>query len=64
MGQDLPIDRSATVEGLATARAAARLAERHGIDVPITAMVADLIDGAPPLDQAIAGLMSRPLRKE
>jgi glycerol-3-phosphate dehydrogenase (NAD(P)+) len=64
MGRGLPVDHSATVEGVATARAAARLAAAHGIDVPVTAMVAALVDGALPLDQAIAGLMSRPLRKE
>jgi glycerol-3-phosphate dehydrogenase (NAD(P)+) len=64
MGRGLAVDGSATVEGVATARAAARLAATHGIDVPVTAMVAALIDGALPLDRAIAGLMSRPLRKE
>lgn len=64
MGRGLAIDRSATVEGVATARAAARLAAQHGIDVPVTAMVAALIGGELPLDRAIAGLMSRPLKKE
>jgi glycerol-3-phosphate dehydrogenase (NAD(P)+) len=64
LGRGQPVDASATVEGLATARAAARLATRHGIDVPVTAMVAALTCGALPLDEAIAGLMSRPLRKE
>lgn len=64
MGRGAAPDGTATVEGLATARAAARLAAAHGIDVPVTAMVAALVDGALPLEQAIAGLMSRPLRKE
>ncbi len=64
MGRGLAIDASATVEGVATARAAARLGTKHGIDMPVTAMVAALIDGALPLDRAVAGLMSRPLKKE
>jgi glycerol-3-phosphate dehydrogenase (NAD(P)+) len=64
LGQNRAIDRSSTVEGVATARAAARLAQRHGIDMPVTATVADLVDGSVTLDRAVAGLMSRPLKKE
>ncbi len=53
-----------TVEGAATAQALVRLAEQAGIDMPITKMVAALIAGRIPLDQAISSLMSRPLKQE
>lgn len=53
-----------TVEGAATALAVVRLADQAGIDMPITRMVAALIGGKIPLDQAILSLMSRPLKQE
>lgn len=57
-------DSGVTVEGAATALAVVRLAEQAGIDMPITKMVAALIAGRIPLDQAIRSLMSRPLKQE
>lgn len=57
-------DSGVTVEGAATALAAVRLADKAGIDMPITKMVAALIAGKLPLDQAIRSLMSRPLKQE
>lgn len=57
-------DPSVTVEGAATARAVARLADQRGIDLPVTAMVAALIDGHIDLSTAIQTLLTRPLRKE
>ena len=53
-----------TVEGSATARAVVRLADRVGIDMPITRMVAALIAEEIPLDRVIRSLMSRPLKQE
>lgn len=53
-----------TVEGVATARAVTRLAGQLGIDMPVAAMVAALIDRDITLDQAVAGLLSRPLKEE
>lgn len=53
-----------TVEGAATAQAVVLLAEQAGIDMPITKMVAALIAGHLPLDEAIHRLMSRPLKQE
>jgi glycerol-3-phosphate dehydrogenase (NAD(P)+) len=64
LGEGRQIDTTETIEGLATAQAAARLALRLGIDAPVTATVAALSAGSLTLDRAIAGLMSRPLRKE
>jgi glycerol-3-phosphate dehydrogenase (NAD(P)+) len=64
LGKGVAPDGALTVEGVATARAAARLAARHGIEAPVTATVADLLDGRLPPDRAVAGLMSRPLKRE
>lgn len=53
-----------TVEGVATAAAMATLAQKRGLDMPITQMMAALIAGQIPLQTAITALMSRPLKKE
>ncbi len=53
-----------TVEGVATARAATALAARHGVEMPITEMVAALTSGQITVAAAIEALMARPLRKE
>ncbi len=52
------------VEGAATAAVARALAARLGIDMPITAQVAALVEGEIDIDGAMAALMSRPLRHE
>ena len=54
----------ATVEGLATARAATRLARERGIDMPVTSMVARLAENDITLGEAVRELMSRPLKQE
>lgn len=55
---------AATVEGLATARAAVRLAAARGVELPIAAMVARLVDGEIGIEDAVRALMSRPLKQE
>lgn len=55
---------AATVEGLATARAAVRLAAAKGVEVPVAAMVARLVQGEIGVDEAVKALMSRPLKQE
>lgn len=64
LGRGAPFDPSVTVEGAATARAVARLAETRAIDMPITAMVAALIEGRIDLAAAVTTLLSRPLKQE
>ena len=55
---------SEVAEGIKTARAVKKLAERAGLEMPITNEVnAVLYDGKPARD-AVAELMSRPLREE
>ena len=53
-----------TVEGVATARAACQLAEAHGVELPIAAAVADVLEGASTLAGAMEALLARPLREE
>lgn len=53
-----------TVEGAATSRAVARLAARRGIEMPITATVAALAEGAITPQDAVRALMTRPLKEE
>ena len=64
LGAGADFDAGITVEGAATARAVVRLAGQLGLDMPITKMVAALIDKKLPLDMAIRSLMSRPLKEE
>ena len=58
------IDMAVTVEGVSTAQAMAKLGLAHGLDLPITAMVAALSTGDVTLSQAVQSLMSRPLKQE
>ncbi|MEP5757954.1 MAG: NAD(P)H-dependent glycerol-3-phosphate dehydrogenase [Litoreibacter sp.] len=60
-GDTLP---NTTVEGRATAHATADLAAKHGLEMPIAKVVADVIDGKQTVQQALTDLLSRPLTKE
>ena len=51
-------------EGAYTAGIAADLAARHSVDMPITSAVAAVIAGTLSVDEAIAGLVTRPLKSE
>ena len=53
-----------TVEGIATAQAVAKLAGRHGFEVPVAAMVSALVAGRVTVSQAVDALLSRPLKQE
>ncbi len=53
-----------TVEGAMTASAIPALAQKHGIEMPICAAVAAVIEGEAGIDDAMAGLLSRPLGQE
>jgi glycerol-3-phosphate dehydrogenase (NAD(P)+) len=57
-------DRAVTVEGAATALAVAELARDRGVEMPITQMVAALIQKKIALSAAIETLLSRPLKQE
>lgn len=57
-------DYAMTVEGAATARAVADLAQRYGIDMPISHAVAALTQGDMDVVTALQTLLARPLREE
>lgn len=64
LGSGMGFDPSVTVEGAATAKAVSNIAKTSGIEMPITAMIAALIDQDITLPQAISALLSRPLKQE
>ncbi len=61
-GKGLPPNR--TIEGIATAKAVAVLAAKHGIEAPLTATVAAVLNKDLTLSEARESLLSRPLRPE
>jgi glycerol-3-phosphate dehydrogenase (NAD(P)+) len=64
LGKAEAFDPHVTVEGVATARAVAKLAGGLGVDMPVTAMVNALALRTIALNDAIGQLMSRPLKQE
>ena len=56
--------RVSVTEGVYTAAAVARLAEQRRVEMPITAAVHAVLEGRVSVDDAIAGLMSRPFKAE
>ena len=64
LGSGQGFDPKVTVEGAATAKAVTNMARTMNIDMPVTAMVAALIDQQITLPQAIQALLSRPLKQE
>lgn len=64
MGRGSVPDPGKTVEGVATAQAVARLAVAEGIDMPVTRLISELVQGHVTLRAAIDHLMSRPLKAE
>ena len=57
-------DETQTVEGKSTAQAAVRLAQKLGLDMPVTKAVDDLVSGRIDVAQATRMLMSRPQKEE
>jgi len=64
LGRGEDIDPTITVEGVATARAVAVLANSHGVDMPITNVVRDILDSSIIITDAVELLLSRPLKRE
>ena len=64
IGAGQAFDPAITVEGAATAKAVSVLAQKRNVDMPIAAMVAALVDRRIAVSEAVAALMSRPLKKE
>lgn len=64
LGAGTEFDAATTVEGAGTARALRTVAARHGLDLPVCATVADLVDGTMDIPGALSQLMARPLKEE
>ncbi|TVP95673.1 MAG: NAD(P)-dependent glycerol-3-phosphate dehydrogenase [Roseinatronobacter sp.] len=64
LGRGEAFDSATTVEGAATARAVAKLAKSQGLDMPVTRMVAALVEGLITMPEALAALLARPLTDE
>jgi glycerol-3-phosphate dehydrogenase (NAD(P)+) len=64
LGRREPFEAGVTVEGAATARAATRLGQRLGIDLPVTEAVAALVEGRSDVASAVRALLDRPLKAE
>lgn len=64
LGAGEAFDPTITVEGGATAKAVSILAKKFQIDMPIAGMVAALVDHRITVEEAMAALLARPLKKE
>jgi len=64
IGRGEAFDPTITVEGAATAWAAAAKAAEMQIDMPITQMVTNLLDQSLTIAEAVAQLLARPLKEE
>jgi glycerol-3-phosphate dehydrogenase (NAD(P)+) len=64
LGRGDPFDPDTTVEGAATARAMAQVAQDEGVDMPITMAVAGLLDKTLDVKAAVQTLLTRPLKEE
>lgn len=61
---DILAERRSVAEGVTSAAAAAELAQRLGVDMPIVAAVDAILHRGAAIDAAIEGLLSRPFRSE
>jgi len=64
LGQGKELAGLPLAEGVPTAAIAARIAVERGIDAPIIAAVAAILDGTVTIGQAVTALMTRPLKTE
>ena len=64
LGAGRPPAGNAVVEGVPTSAALARLAGRHGVEMPIADAVAAILHRGADIDAVIAGLLARPRRAE
>ena len=62
--EDALADRRSVAEGVNTARSAVALAERYGVELPISRQVADILFRGKSPRQAVADLMERDLKPE
>ncbi len=61
---DIMSERTAVTEGVATAPALKALAQKHGIEMPISGAMANILSGAEDIDGAITRLLARGHKSE
>ena len=61
---DATAEIAGVVEGVATAEAVVALAARHGVDMPISAAVAAIVEQGAEIGATIAELLARPFKPE
>ncbi len=64
LGKGEPLEGRPLAEGVPTAAIAAKLASARGIDAPIVAATAAILAGRLTIGEAVAALMTRPLKSE
>ena len=64
LGRQETWDDATTVEGVATAHAVAKLAAEQKIDMPITSMTSELLNGRASIAEAVTSLLNRPTKEE
>jgi glycerol-3-phosphate dehydrogenase (NAD(P)+) len=64
LGSGVKPDPALLAEGLSTAPVALQLAQKAGIDAPLVEAVNLLLGGDATIEKIVAGLMSRPLKRE
>ncbi|WP_380055827.1 NAD(P)H-dependent glycerol-3-phosphate dehydrogenase [Falsihalocynthiibacter sp. SS001] len=64
IGAQTSFDPNQTVEGAKTAEAVSNLAQKHGIDMPITRVVAAILANKLNIKDAMEALLARPLKEE
>jgi glycerol-3-phosphate dehydrogenase (NAD(P)+) len=64
IGRGEPLDGLPLAEGVPTAAIAARVAAERGVDAPIITAVAQILERAVTIHEAVAALMARPLKSE
>ncbi len=62
--QSILRERHSVAEGIYTAEAVTLLAQKLGIDMPITQAVHETLSGAKSIDYVIKGLLERPVKTE
>jgi glycerol-3-phosphate dehydrogenase (NAD(P)+) len=64
LGRGLTPPSGKLAEGAFTAPVLVELATAEGVDMPVSAAVADILRGAATVDEAVEGLLTRPFRAE
>lgn len=64
LGRGELFDPAITVEGIATSKAVSALAQKLGLDLPISGVVAALCEGRLTMSDAMNTLLNRPLKEE